>query len=177
MNLAIFDLDGTLTKTNEVDTLCYVRAVDEGAPAALEQRAQPTLPVDRLARAGADGHVEARLAQDVGVRPAVSGVRGLDEHPGSPAPLRPFAGLERRPSARSPEREVIHGASSRLPRTIVHAVPPGIRAAFIGLAQRLGSEHEAHHQMMECLGEMIWNSQRSGLPPDGVAYIECVKRR
>jgi beta-phosphoglucomutase-like phosphatase (HAD superfamily) len=29
MNLAIFDLDGTLTKTNEVDALCYVRAVDE----------------------------------------------------------------------------------------------------------------------------------------------------
>jgi len=29
MNLAIFDLDGTLTQTNEVDALCYVRAVDE----------------------------------------------------------------------------------------------------------------------------------------------------
>ncbi|SNS68571.1 protein of unknown function [Noviherbaspirillum humi] len=55
--------------------------------------------------------------------------------------------------------------------------PPGIRHAFIDLAQRLGSEHEAHHQMMECLGEMIWNSQRSGLPPDGIAYVECVKRR
>ncbi|KIF83373.1 DUF1841 family protein [Noviherbaspirillum autotrophicum] len=55
--------------------------------------------------------------------------------------------------------------------------PPGIRAAFLGLAQRLGSEHEAHHQIMECLGEMIWNSQRSGLPPDGTAYVECVKRR
>lgn len=55
--------------------------------------------------------------------------------------------------------------------------PPGIRAAFVGLAQRLGSEHDAHHQMMECLGEMIWTSQRSGLPPDGAAYIECVKRR
>lgn len=55
--------------------------------------------------------------------------------------------------------------------------PPGIRTAFTGLAQRLGSEHEAHHQMMECLGEMIWTSQRSGLPPDGAAYIECIKRR
>lgn len=55
--------------------------------------------------------------------------------------------------------------------------PPGIRAAFLGLAQRLNSEHEAHHQIMECLGQMIWNSQRSGLPPDGAAYIECVKRR
>jgi hypothetical protein len=55
--------------------------------------------------------------------------------------------------------------------------PPGIRAAFLSLAQRLGSEHDAHHQMMECLGEMIWTSQRSGLPPDGTAYVECVKRR
>jgi hypothetical protein len=54
--------------------------------------------------------------------------------------------------------------------------PPGIRAAFQSLAQRLG-EHEAHHQVMECLGEMIWNSQRNGLPPDGVAYIECIRRR
>jgi hypothetical protein len=55
--------------------------------------------------------------------------------------------------------------------------PPGIRAAFLTLAQRLGSEHEAHHQMMECLGQMIWTSQRSGMPPDGEAYIECVRRR
>lgn len=55
--------------------------------------------------------------------------------------------------------------------------PPGIRDAFNALAHRLGSAHDAHHQVMECLGEMIWNSQRSGLPPDGAAYIECVKRR
>jgi hypothetical protein len=55
--------------------------------------------------------------------------------------------------------------------------PPGIRAAFLALAQRLGSEHEAHHQIMECLGEMIWSSQRNGTPPDGAAYIDCVKRR
>ena len=55
--------------------------------------------------------------------------------------------------------------------------PPGIRAAFQALAQRLNSEHEAHHQMMECLGEMIWASQRSGFPPDGTTYIDCIRRR
>jgi len=55
--------------------------------------------------------------------------------------------------------------------------PPGIRAAFQTLAQRRGSEHEAHHEIMECLGEMIWNAQRSGTPPDGAAYIENIKRR
>ena len=55
--------------------------------------------------------------------------------------------------------------------------PPGIRAAYLALAQRLDSEHEAHHQIMECLGEMIWQSQRSELPPDGAAYIECIRKR
>ena len=55
--------------------------------------------------------------------------------------------------------------------------PPGIRAAFLALARRLDSEHEAHHQIMECLGQMMWESQRNGLPPDGVAYIECIKQR
>jgi len=55
--------------------------------------------------------------------------------------------------------------------------PPGIRAACQGLAHRLNSEHAAHHQIMECLGEMVWQSQRSGLPPDGAAYLECVRKR
>jgi len=55
--------------------------------------------------------------------------------------------------------------------------PRGIRQAFEQLARRLDSPHEAHHQMMECLGEMLWQSQRSGLPPDGEHYIACVQRR
>ncbi|MFZ6730499.1 DUF1841 family protein [Undibacterium sp. Ji42W] len=55
--------------------------------------------------------------------------------------------------------------------------PPGIKQAFQILARKLQSEHEAHHEIMECLGEMIWNSQRTGLPPDGQAYIESLKMR
>lgn len=55
--------------------------------------------------------------------------------------------------------------------------PPGIRQAFEWLAARRGSAHEAQHEVMECLGEMMWTSQRSGLPPDGERYIECVRRR
>ncbi|MES2148981.1 MAG: DUF1841 family protein [Pseudomonadota bacterium] len=54
--------------------------------------------------------------------------------------------------------------------------PVGIRAACAVLSQRLGA-HEAHHQVMECLGEMIWTSQRNGTPPDGAAYVECVRKR
>jgi hypothetical protein len=55
--------------------------------------------------------------------------------------------------------------------------PAGIRAAVEALAHRLGSLHEAHHEAMECLGEMIWSSQRGGTPPDGQAYLDCVRRR
>jgi hypothetical protein len=55
--------------------------------------------------------------------------------------------------------------------------PSGIRQAVELLARRRGSMHEAHHEVMECLGEMIWTSQKSGLPPDGEAYLECVRRR
>lgn len=55
--------------------------------------------------------------------------------------------------------------------------PPGIRSTYQRLAQRLDSEHEAQHQIMECLGQMIWTSQRSGLPPDGAQYLECVKAK
>ena len=55
--------------------------------------------------------------------------------------------------------------------------PQGIRQAVELLAARRGSLHDAHHEAMECLGQMLWESQRSGRPPDGDAYVECVQRR
>ncbi|WP_127997126.1 DUF1841 family protein [Piscinibacter defluvii] len=55
--------------------------------------------------------------------------------------------------------------------------PRGIKQAYELLAARRGSAHEAQHEVMECLGEMIWASQRSGAPPDGLAYLDCVRRR
>ncbi|OHC65497.1 MAG: hypothetical protein A2040_13590 [Rhodocyclales bacterium GWA2_65_19] len=54
--------------------------------------------------------------------------------------------------------------------------PPGIRAAFNILLSRSGDRHDALHAVLECLGEMIWRSQKSGLPPDGEAYLDCVRR-
>lgn len=55
--------------------------------------------------------------------------------------------------------------------------PRGIRQAVELLTARLDSLHDAHHSTMECLGTMVWESQRSGLPPDGSAYVACVQRR
>jgi hypothetical protein len=55
--------------------------------------------------------------------------------------------------------------------------PAGVAPVFAALSARLGSPHEAQHVMMECLGEMVWESQRSGLPPDGNKYLEALRRQ
>ncbi len=55
--------------------------------------------------------------------------------------------------------------------------PPGIRQAVELLAARRGDLHAAHHEVMECLGRMLWESQRAGRPPDGQAYIAQVRQR
>ena len=55
--------------------------------------------------------------------------------------------------------------------------PRGIRQAVELLTARRDSLHDAHHEAMDCLGTMVWESQRAGLPPDGAAYIDCVQRR
>jgi hypothetical protein len=53
--------------------------------------------------------------------------------------------------------------------------PRGIRQAVELLTHKRNSLHLAHHGAMECLGSMLWESQRAGRPPDGDAYIACVQ--
>jgi len=55
--------------------------------------------------------------------------------------------------------------------------PHGIRQAIELLAAKRNSLHEAHHAAMDSLGEMIWTSQRSGMPPDGHAYLDSVRQK
>ena len=55
--------------------------------------------------------------------------------------------------------------------------PRGIRQAVELLTAKRDSLHDAHHETMDCLGQMVWESQRAGRPPDGSAYIDCVQRR
>lgn len=54
--------------------------------------------------------------------------------------------------------------------------PPGIRAAYEQLRQRL-DVHDAEHAVMECLGETLWRSQRDNAPMDANAYLDCVRKR
>lgn len=54
--------------------------------------------------------------------------------------------------------------------------PPGIRQAHHKLASRF-DEHEAVHQIMECLGEVVWEAQRLNKPLDNDTYLDLILRR
>jgi hypothetical protein len=54
--------------------------------------------------------------------------------------------------------------------------PAGIRSAFEAVARRMGSAHDAEHQLIECLAETMWEAQRANLPPDENAYLARVNR-
>jgi hypothetical protein len=54
--------------------------------------------------------------------------------------------------------------------------PRGIRQAIELLNHRRNSLHQAHHEAMDCLGKMLWESQQVGRPPDGESYVACVQR-
>jgi len=55
--------------------------------------------------------------------------------------------------------------------------PPGIRAAFEAACQHRGDRHDAMHDALECLGEMLFDAQRKGTPPDGAAYVGALRKR
>ena len=54
--------------------------------------------------------------------------------------------------------------------------PPGIREIAQKLTKKLGSEHEAQHQMMECLGQVMWEAQREGGQLSPEKYLEALNR-
>ncbi len=55
--------------------------------------------------------------------------------------------------------------------------PTGICAEFERIRARRGDRHDALHAVLECLGETIWRAQRARTPPDGEAYLECLRRQ
>jgi len=54
--------------------------------------------------------------------------------------------------------------------------PAGIADVHRNLAGALGDVHAAEHAMIECLGEALWQAQRSGRAPDESAYLEALRR-
>ena len=54
--------------------------------------------------------------------------------------------------------------------------PPGMRAVHQRLCQRYGDAHRAEHQIMEALGETLWEAQRDNTLPDEQRYLERLQR-
>jgi hypothetical protein len=52
--------------------------------------------------------------------------------------------------------------------------PPGLRAAYAKLMSAGIASHDADHRVMDALAETIWESQRTGMPPDGAAYLQRI---
>ena len=55
-------------------------------------------------------------------------------------------------------------------------LPVGIVAVYRLLCQRYGDSHVAEHRMMECLGETLWEAQRSGTVPAETVYLTRLRR-
>jgi hypothetical protein len=55
--------------------------------------------------------------------------------------------------------------------------PPGIKGLYRQLERRHGDSHAALHDLLDCLGEILWRAQRDRQPPDGAAYVECIRRK
>ncbi|MES9993906.1 MAG: DUF1841 family protein [Candidatus Thiodiazotropha sp.] len=53
--------------------------------------------------------------------------------------------------------------------------PFGISGLYQRLCQRAGEAHEAEHQLMECLGRILWEAQSANQMPDETAYIGCIE--
>ena len=55
--------------------------------------------------------------------------------------------------------------------------PRGIVAHFERLRAARGDAHAALHDVVECLGEVVWQAQRTGTGPDAALYLDCLARR
>ncbi|NDU86232.1 MAG: DUF1841 family protein [Ferrovum sp.] len=53
--------------------------------------------------------------------------------------------------------------------------PPGIQPIYQALCRQYGDEHEARHRLLECLGQVLWDSQRQGRPPDNAQYLALLQ--
>jgi len=54
--------------------------------------------------------------------------------------------------------------------------PPEIRSIYQQLLNKYANAHETEHQMIECLGFVMWQAQSTGKEPDLNQYLECLKK-
>jgi hypothetical protein len=54
--------------------------------------------------------------------------------------------------------------------------PQGIKSLYQQLCSKLKDSHGVEHLIMECLGNIMWQSQQSNSMPDMDEYLRCVKK-
>ena len=55
--------------------------------------------------------------------------------------------------------------------------PLGIKAAYAALLAKTHDVMQTEHEMLECLGEVLWRAQRDNRLPDEQAYLGCIRAR
>lgn len=55
--------------------------------------------------------------------------------------------------------------------------PAGIVAHYERLCTARGDAHAALHALVECLGEVVWQAQRTHTGPDAALYLGCLERQ
>ena len=55
--------------------------------------------------------------------------------------------------------------------------PVGIREAYQEMLIKLKDPHEVEHNIIECLGNMMWQAQQNQKQPDFKQYISCIKKQ
>ena len=55
--------------------------------------------------------------------------------------------------------------------------PIGIAELYNTLVKKHQNEQDAIQDMIECLGEMIWQAQRNQSPPDGALYLSLLQNK
>ena len=53
--------------------------------------------------------------------------------------------------------------------------PTGITSLYELLISKHKDPHKVDHLIMDCLAEMIWESQRNNAMPDIMAYLSCIR--
>ncbi len=55
--------------------------------------------------------------------------------------------------------------------------PVGIQEIYQKILKQTNDPHEVEHQIMDCLGEMIWKAQRENRAPSEQDYLTCLNSK
>lgn len=55
--------------------------------------------------------------------------------------------------------------------------PIGIEELYNKLCIKFENAHNAQHELMDCLGEMLWQTGKNNTQPDINLYFNCIKKK